>query len=117
MITICDHLRRLKFSSALPVAFTEHGAIMAASLLNSPNAIAMSVFVVRAFVQMRERLAVNRAILDRIAEIDATLLEHDHELRALWTSLRPLLEPPPDPHKPRIGFHSHAPPPPRARTR
>jgi hypothetical protein len=87
-----------------PWAFTEHGAIMAATLLNSPEAVAMSVFVVRAFVQMREQLAANAAILKRLAEIDKTLLEHNSALRAVWDKLQPLLAPPPMPPKRRIGF-------------
>ena len=88
-----------------PWAFTEHGAIMAATILNSPNAVAMSVFVVRAFMQMRGQLAANAAILKRLAEIDKTLLKHDSALRTIWTKLRPLLAPPPDPPKRRIGFN------------
>lgn len=88
----------------MPYAFTEHGAIMAASILNSPEATAMSVFVVRAFVQMRERLAANAEILKRLAEIDKTLLEHDQVLGTLWQQLQPLLEPPPAPPKRKIGF-------------
>ena len=92
----------------LPHAFTEHGAIMAATVLNSPEAVAMSVFVVRAFIQMREQLAANAAILKRLAEIDKTLLEHDSALRAIWTKLQPLLAPPPAPPKRRIGFHPDA---------
>jgi hypothetical protein len=87
-----------------PYAFTEHGAIMAATVLNSPEAVAMSVFVVRAFLQMREHLAANAAILKRLAEIDKTLLEHDSALRTIWTKLQPLLLPPADPPKRRIGF-------------
>ncbi|MGD0814712.1 MAG: ORF6N domain-containing protein [Verrucomicrobiota bacterium] len=88
-----------------PCAFTEHGAIMAATILNSPEAVAMSVFVVRAFMQMRERLIANPAILKRLAEMDKTLLEHDSALRPIWTKLQPLLAPPPDPPRPEIGFH------------
>lgn len=88
----------------MPYAFTEHGAIMAASILNSPEAVAMSVFVVRAFVQMRDRLAANAEILKRLAEIDKTLLEHDQALRVIWQHLQPLLAPPPDPPKRKIGF-------------
>jgi hypothetical protein len=89
-----------------PFAFTEHGAIMAATILNSPEAVAMSVFVVRAFLQMREQLAANAAILKRLAEIDRTLLEHDSALRAIWTKLQPLLAPPPEPPRRRIkGFN------------
>ena len=56
VITNCDHLARLKFAKSLPLAFTEHGAIMAATVLNSPEAVTMSIFVVRAFIQMREQL-------------------------------------------------------------
>ncbi len=62
VITNCDHLSRLKFSRVLPWAFTEHGAIMAASVLNSPRAIEMSVFVVRAFVRLRDVARTNAEI-------------------------------------------------------
>lgn len=89
----------------LPNAFTEHGAIMAATVLNSPEAVTMSVYVVRAFVQMREQIAANREILRRLAEIDHSLLKHDKALQVIWTQLQPLLTPPSAPKKPRIGFH------------
>jgi hypothetical protein len=106
VVTNCDHLARLKFSPNLPVAFTEHGAIMAAMVLNSPEAVSMSVFVVRAFMQMRGQLLANAAILKRLAEIDKTLLEHDSALRAIWTKLQPLLAPPPEAPMRRIkGFN------------
>ena len=75
----------------LPVAFTEHGALMAANILNSPRAVAMSVYVIRAFVKMREDLAANAAILKRLAEIDKTLLLHDGALRDIYQKLRPCL--------------------------
>lgn len=87
-----------------PYAFTEHGAIMAAMVLSSPEALAMSVYVVRAFVSMRERLAANEAILRRLAEIDRTLLQHDASLRDIYHKLLPLLQPPPALPKRRIGF-------------
>jgi len=89
----------------LPIAFTEHGALMAANILNSPRAVAMSVYVIRAFVKMREDLAANAAILKRLADIDKTLLLHDTALRDIYQKLRPLLEPTPQPPKPEIGFH------------
>lgn len=89
-----------------PYAFTEHGSIMAAMVLNSAEAVAMSVFVVRAFMQMREQLLANATILKRLAEIDKTLLEHDSALRAIWAKLQPLLAPPPDPPRRRIGFNA-----------
>ena len=102
-------LKRGQNIKYLPHAFTEHGAIMAATVLNSPEAVAMSVFVVRAFMQMREQLAANAAILKRLAEIDKTLLEHDSALRTIWTKLQPLLAPPPEPPRRRIGFNADNP--------
>jgi phage regulator Rha-like protein len=89
----------------LPYAFTEHGALMAATVLNSAQAVKMSLFIIRAFVKMRQNLAANAAILNRLAEIDKTLFTHDAALRDIYQKLRPLLEPPPTPPKPEIGFH------------
>ncbi len=88
----------------LPLVFTEHGALMAANVLRSEQAVQMSVFVIRAFVRMREQVAANTAIIKRLAEIDKTLLEHDTALRDLYYKLLPLLEPEPAPRKRRIGF-------------
>jgi hypothetical protein len=67
----------------LPRVFTEHGALMAASILSSERAIAMSVYVIRAFVEMRETLTANAAILKRLAEIDKTLVLHDRFIKKL----------------------------------
>ncbi len=86
----------------MPWAFTEHGALQAANILNSAE---MSVYVVRAFVKMRETLATNATILKRLAEIDRTLIEHDSALQILWKKLQPLLAPPSEPPKRRIGFN------------
>jgi hypothetical protein len=99
-------LKRGRHAKYPPYGFTEHGAIMAANVLISPEAAAMSVYVVRTFVRMREHLAANAAILKRLAEIDKTLLEHDQGLRNIWQKLQPLLQPPPEPAKRRIGFHA-----------
>ena len=104
VVANCDHLARLKFAKTLPWAFTEHGAIMAAMVLNSSQAVAMSVYVVRAFILMREQLVANAAVLKRLAEIDKTLLQHDSALRDIYRKLLPLLQPPPMPPKRRIGF-------------
>lgn len=89
----------------LPWAFTEHGALMAANVLRSPRATEMAIYVVRAFVKQREVLATNAVILKRLAEIDKTLLEHDSALQILWKRLQPLLAPPPENPKSKIGFH------------
>ena len=87
-----------------PYAFTEHGVIMAAMVLNSQQAVSMSIYVVRAFVKQREQIIANQAILKRLAEIDKTLLQHDSALRDIYHKLIPLLQPPPDTPKRRIGF-------------
>jgi ORF6N domain len=87
-----------------PWAFTEHGALQAANILRSDRAIAMSLYVIRAFIEQREKLAANAAILKRLAEIDKTLLEHDGALREIYEKLLPLLAPPPEPPRRQIGF-------------
>jgi hypothetical protein len=89
-----------------PWAFTEHGALMAANILRSDRAVDMSVFVIRAFVRLREHVVANQAILKRLAEIDRTLLQHDSSLLDLYEKLLPLLQPLPDHPKRRIGFQS-----------
>jgi hypothetical protein len=86
-----------------PWAFTEHGALQAANILRSDRAIAMSVYVIRAFIEQREKLAANAAILKRLAEIDKTLLEHDTALREIYKKLLPLLTPP-EPTRRQISF-------------
>src|SRR5207253_6311278 len=73
VVTNCDHLVRLKFSPVLPRAFTEHGAIMAANVLNSTRAAQMSVFVVRAFVKMRSALTDTRELARKLAALESEL--------------------------------------------
>jgi len=87
----------------LPNAFTEHGAIMAASVLNSKRAVEMSIFVVRAFVQMREALLVNQQVVSKLSELEERLDEHDGELQALVEAIRELMAPLPSNNR-RIGF-------------
>ena len=87
-----------------PWAFTEHGALMAANILRSGQAMRMSVFVIRAFVRLREEANANALILKRLAEIDKTLLQHDAALRDVYRKLQTLLAPAPDTPKRRIGF-------------
>lgn len=87
-----------------PWAFTEHGALMAANILRSEHAVQMSVFVIRAFVRLREHVAANTAIIKRLAEIDKSLLQHDTALHDIYQKLLPLLQPVPEPRKRRMGF-------------
>ena len=77
---------------------------MAASILNSDEAVAMSVYVIRAFIEMREALTTNQKILKRLAEIDKSLLQHDQALWDLYQKLLPLLQATPEKTKKQIGF-------------
>src|SRR5579862_9342876 len=89
----------------LPWAFTEHGAIMAATVLNSDRAIEMSVFVVLAFVRMRRAIAGNRNVLTKLAELERRLESHDSDIQDLMDAIRELITPP-DPPRRRIGFEA-----------
>lgn len=88
-----------------PYAFTEHGAIMAASVLNSHRAIEVSVHVVRAFVKLREMLRSHTELAGKLAELEDRIQGHDDEIKVLIEAIRELMEPPAEPGK-RIGFHS-----------
>ena len=105
--------RKHRGAAYRPWAFTEHGALMAANILRSSRARQMSIFVIRAFVRMREELATNAAILKRLAEIDRVLLVHDSALRDVYRRLRPLLVPPDPVPRREIGFHTRLPPAPK----
>ena len=87
----------------LPYAFTEHGAIMAATVLNSRRAVEMSVFVVRAFVRMREMLAKNRQLAAKINELDRRLEGHDTAIQDIIEAIKELMAPE-GPSKRKIGF-------------
>ncbi|MDP2432020.1 MAG: ORF6N domain-containing protein [Pseudomonadota bacterium] len=103
VVANCDHLARLKFSPHAPYAFTEHGAIMAATLLNSPKAVEMSVFVVRAFVELRDWLSSHREIAEKLDYLERKVSSHDQALAGVIDTLRQLTAPP-QPKKRPIGF-------------
>ncbi len=106
MVANCDHLSKLKYSSSLPYGFTEHGAIMAASVLNSLRAVEVSVFIVRAFVKLRRMIAENKELSRRIVQIERHLANHDEQIIELVKAIKQLLKPDPPPKKRRIGFHA-----------
>lgn len=91
----------------LPFAFTEHGAIMAATILNSPRAVEMSVYVVRAFVHLREVLSSNRELARRFAQLetrlDKKIVEHDRAIAAILDAIRELMNLPAPRRRP-VGF-------------
>lgn len=105
---IADYPRfaRLKFSTALPYAFTEHGVIMAASVLNSPRAVEVSVLVVRAFVKLRELLFTHKELAKKFSELESRLANHDVAIQQLLLAIRQLMNEPPAPLKLRIGFRA-----------
>jgi phage regulator Rha-like protein len=86
-----------------PFAFTEHGAIMAATVLNSERAVQMSVFVVRAFVRLREMLATSRRLAGKINELESRLDTHDSTIQDLIEAIKDLMTPE-EPSRIRIGF-------------
>jgi phage regulator Rha-like protein len=86
-----------------PYAFTEHGSIMAATVLNSERAVEMSVFVVRAFVRLREMLATNRRLAGKIDELENRLDTHDSTIQDVIEVIKELMTPE-DPPRKRIGF-------------
>ena len=104
VVANCDHLSKLKYSTSLPYVFTEHGAIMAASVLNSPRAVDVSVFIVRAFVKLRRMIAENTELSRRIVQIERHLAEHDEQIIELVKAIKQLLKPDPLPKKRRIGY-------------
>jgi len=94
----------------IPIAFTEHGAIMAANVLNSPRAVQMSVFVVRAFVKMRQALAENKELAAKLSELERTLTarldDHEKAIVHILDEIKKLMEPlpAPKPKRRQIGF-------------
>jgi hypothetical protein len=106
VVTDCDHLRKLKYSSTLPYAFTEHGAIMAATVLNTPRAITISVYVVRAFVKLRGLVSSQTDFARKLENLEKRLEGHDEKFDVVFTAIRELMQPPIDSPKRRIGFSS-----------
>ena len=105
VVAICDYLKTLKFSPVRPVAFTEYGAVMVASVLNSKRAIDVSIYVVRAFVKLREMLGAHRELAQKLSELERKVESHDSHIRSLFEAIRQLMEPP-MPKSRRIGFRA-----------
>ncbi len=104
VVANCDHLENLKYSKALPYAFTEHGAIMAAGVLNTSRAIEISVFIVRAFVKVRQMVAGHKDLQRKIAQIEMRLTDHDEQIIELVNLIKQLLNPEAPQKKRRIGY-------------
>jgi hypothetical protein len=86
-----------------PFAFTEHGALMAASVLNSKRAVEMSIFVVRAFVRIREMLATNQKIVAKLKDLETRVVDHDADIQDIVAAIHEMMKPLAAPGR-RIGF-------------
>ncbi len=90
-VTNCDRFRTLKHSTSLPHVFTEHGALMLASVLNSPIAIKASVEIMRAFVKIRTLLLSHGDLGLRMKIIEAKITDHDDNFKVVFETIRDLL--------------------------
>ena len=101
VVTNCDHLAKIRFSPHLPYAFTEHGALMLANVLNSERAALTSVQVVRAFLRLRQMLASNAELSRKLSALEK---KYDAQFKIVFDAIRQLMTPP-EPKRREIGFH------------
>jgi len=90
VVALCDHLSRLRYSPNLPYAFTEHGAVMLASILNNERAIKVNIQIVRVFTKMRRLLETHSLIMEKIEELNNKDLEQDRQIILIFEYLRQL---------------------------
>ncbi len=106
VVANCDHLQKLKFSPVLPYAFTEHGAIMAASVLNSERAVQASIYVVRAFVKLRQMLSPYKELVVKLDQLEKKLQTHDKQIITIIQAIKLLMPPREDKPKEPFGFQA-----------
>lgn len=108
LVANCDHLKRLKFSPYLPYVFTEHGAVMLASVLNSDLAINANIQIVRAFIRMRELVSVHKEIIQKLEQLQKNDVEQDEKITLIFEYIKQLEETKQQEldqkNRPRIGF-------------
>jgi hypothetical protein len=97
--------QRHRGATYLPWAFTEHGALMAANVLNSPRAVQMSLVVIRAFVALRRMVSDQKALAEKLTELDARVGAHDEQIGEIIEAIRQLAAPAEPEHGRKIGFH------------
>jgi len=103
VVAICDHLKQLKFSHTLPMAFTEHGAVMLACVLNSKRAIEANIRIVRIFTAMREMAFHNNELLLKLVKLEQKVNTHDESIDLLFDAIKKMIDTPPTKRN-RIGF-------------
>jgi len=104
VVANCDHLGGLKYSPQLPYVFTDHRAVMLASVLNSDKAIKVNVQIVRIFIRMREMLLANKDILLKLEQLERQVGKNSEDIMRIFAVLRELVNPQQEPRA-RVGFH------------
>jgi hypothetical protein len=90
----------------LPYVFTEQGVAMLSSVLHSRRAIKVNIMIMRAFVKLKELLLTHKELAVKIEELEKKYADHDEKIQDIFEAIKQLLQPPPVPEKPPIGFHS-----------
>lgn len=101
VVANCDHLTKIKFSNTYPYAFTEHGAIMLAGILNTPNAINTSIIIVRAFIKIRQLLSTHKDLIKKLTELES---KYDKQFNVVFQAIRQLMSPELDKNRTKIGY-------------
>ncbi len=94
----------LRYSKSV-YAFTEQGVAMLSGVLHSKRAIQVNIAIMRAFVKLRQILSTHKELAHKLRELEHKVEKHDAEIQAIFEAIRQLMEPPPIPEKPPIGFH------------
>jgi len=100
----CGQFENMKYSSVLPYAFTEHGALMLANVLNSERAVEVSIFVMRTFIRLREMLGTHKELAHKLEELERHVQDHDGHIQTLFDAIRQLMTPPLTEGR-KIGFN------------
>jgi hypothetical protein len=103
VVAICDHLGDLKYSHQLPFAFTEHGIVMLASVLNSDRAVEMSIFIVNTFVRLRQYLTTHKELSEKLDALETRVSGHDNNIHDIVETIKELIALPPAKEL-KIGF-------------
>ncbi len=103
LVANCDRFSLLRHSTSLPYAFTEHGAVMLACILNSDIAIQANIQIIRVFTTIREIALQNKDMLLKIEKLEQRIGKHDKELQIVFETFREMMDQPP-PKRNRIGF-------------
>jgi len=104
LVTNWHRFESLKHSTTPPYAFTEHGVAMLSSVLNSERAIKINIYIIKAFVRLRNVLSTNKELTHKLEQLERKTKKHDTEIQAIFEAIRQLMKPPEQPKR-RIGFH------------